>query len=281
MLSKPLILGSRGLLGQSLGLMLRDAGLMPLAPDRAELDVLDFAALQAYLDKHKPTVIFNAVAYTQVDKAEDEPDEAMRLNRDLPAALAGMIKARPTWLIHYSTDFVFDGSKRTPYFPEDATNPQSVYGYSKLAGEEAILSRNLPNAVVVRTAWLFGPGKRNFVSTILGKAMEGVPLRVVDDQIGSPTFSDDLAQYSISLAQARAPGLFHIVNRGQASWYEFAKAALQMQGLPLDITAVKTGEFPVKAVRPAYSVLHTRDFSTATGIVPRAWTEALQDYLGA
>lgn len=281
MLEKALILGGTGLLGQALVTVLRDLQLTPLVPTRHELDVLNFAALEDYLDTHRPSAIFNAVAYTQVDKAEDEEDAALPLNRDLPAQLARLVENKNTWLMHYSTDFVFDGAKQRPYTPEDAVNPLSAYGRSKLEGEKAILARKLENACIVRTAWLFGPGRKNFVDTILAKAAEGEALRVVDDQLGSPTFTEDLAGYSLSLAQTRTPGIFHITNRGSASWFTLAQTALRLRGLTTLITPIKTGDFPCKAARPAYSVLQTRRFTQATGIVPRAWTAALEDYLGA
>ena len=281
MLGKALILGGTGLLGRALVTILRDLQLTPLAPARHELDVLDFEALENYLGTHRPSAIFNAVAYTHVDKAEDEEEAALPLNRDLPAQLARLVEGKNTWLVHYSTDFVFDGRKQRPYTPEDTPNPLSAYGRSKLEGEKAILARKLDNACIVRTSWLFGPGRKNFVDTILAKATEGEALRVVDDQLGSPTFTEDLAGYSLSLAQARKPGIFHIANRGTASWFTLAQTALNLKGLDTPITPIKTSDFPCKAVRPAYSVLQTRRFTQATGIVPRAWTAALEDYLGA
>ena len=281
MLGNVLILGGTGLLGQALIAVLHELRLTPLAPGRQELDVLNFKALEDYLDAHRPSAIFNAVAYSQVEDAEDDENAAMPLNRDLPAKLAELTQSRGSWLMHYSTDFVFDGKKKFPYTPEDHPNPLNAYGRSKLAGENAILSLNTSTACIVRTAWLFGPGRKNFVRTILGKALEGSSLRVVDDQVGSPTFTEDLAHYSLSLAQTRAPGIFHIVNRGSVSWYTLAKTILEFKGLGTPITPVKTEDFPMKATRPAYSVLHTKKFTEATGIVPRPWTEALADYLGA
>ena len=281
MLSNVLILGGSGLLGQALATVLRQLRLPPLAPMRNELNVLDFKALEDYLDTHRPSVIFNAAAYSQVEDAEDDEGAAMPLNRDLPAQLADFTRRRDIRLMHYSTDFVFDGKKRVPYSPEDAPNPLSAYGRSKLAGENAVLSVNTTTACIVRTAWLFGPGRKNFVRAILGKALDGSPLRVVDDQLGSPTFTEDLAHYSLSLAQTGASGIFHIVNRGITSWYALAKTALELKGLSTPIMPVKTAEFPMKATRPEYSALHTKKFTQATGIVPRPWTEALADYLGA
>ena len=281
MLDNVLILGGTGLLGQALIMVLRQLQLSPLTPTRQELDVLDFKALEEYLDVHRPTTIFNAVAYSQVEDAEDDENAAMPLNRDLPAQLAALTQNRGIRFMHYSTDFVFDGKKRFPYSPEDTPNPLSAYGRSKLAGEDAVLRLNTTTACIVRTAWLFGPGRKNFVSAILGKAMEGSPLRVVDDQIGSPTFTEDLAHYSLSLAQTGAAGIFHIVNRGAVSWYTLAKTALELKYLGTPITPVKTEDFPMKAARPAYSALHTKKFTQATGIVPRPWEAALADYLGA
>lgn len=281
MLGKTLILGGSGLLGQDLVSTLRQVYIPPLAPTRDELDVLDFQALEAYLNEHKPSVIFNTTAYTQVDQAEDEEDAAMLLNRDLPARLAKLVAGKNTWLMHYSTDFVFDGTKGSPYTPKDTPNPLGVYGRSKLAGEQAILAQAPDNSCIVRTAWLFGVGKKNFVRTIISNAVEGKPLRVVNDQIGSPTFSADLAHYSLGLANARKPGIFHIVNQGAVSWYDLACAALKLRNVRADIIPVKTGEFPCKAVRPAYSALDTKDFIAATGIVPRPWLAALEAFLGA
>lgn len=281
MLGKTLILGGSGLLGQALVSTLRQLHIPPLTPSHAELDVLDFRALENYLAKHKPSIIFNAVAYTQVDKAEDEEDAAMRLNRDLPARLAEFVAEKNIWLMHYSTDFVFDGNKKTPYLPSDAINPLNAYGRSKLAGEKAILATAPENSCIVRTAWLFGPGGKNFVKTVISKAMEGEPLRIVDDQIGSPTFTDDLAHYSLSLANIRKPGIFHIVNQGAVSWYDLAQVTLRIMDYRSPLTAIKTGEFPSKAARPAYSALNSKDFILAAGIVPRSWLAALEAFLGA
>ena len=281
MLGKTLILGGSGLLGQDLVSTLRQVYIPPLAPTREELDVLNFRALEAYVAKHKPSVIFNAAAYTQVDQAEDEEDAAMRLNRDLPAQLAKLVAGKDIWLMHYSTDFVFDGTKGAPYTPKDTPNPLNAYGRSKLAGEQAILAHAPDNSCIVRTAWLFGAGKKSFVRTILSNAVEGKPLRIVDDQIGSPTFSSDLAHYSLALANVHKPGIFHIVNQGAVSWYDLVCAALKLRGIRTDITPVKTGEFFCKAARPAYSALDTKDFIAATGIVPRSWLAALEVFLGA
>ncbi len=268
-------------MGQDLVSTLRQVYIPPLAPTREELDVLDFQALKAYLDEHKPSVIFNAAAYTQVDQAEDDEDAAMLLNRDLPKQLAKLVAGKNIWLMHYSTDFVFDGTKGSPYTPKDTPNPQNVYGRSKLAGEQALLAHAPGNSCIVRTAWLYGARRKNFVRTIISNAMEGKPLRVVDDQIGSPTFSSDLAHYSLALANVRKPGIFHIVNQGAVSWYGLACAALKLRGIRGGITPVKTGEFACKAARPAYSVLDTKDFIAATGIVPRPWFSALEVFLGA
>jgi dTDP-4-dehydrorhamnose reductase len=183
--------------------------------------------------------------------------------------------------VHYSTDFVFDGKKTQPYLPEDEPNPLSAYGRSKRSGEQAIIAENLNNVCIIRTAWLFGPGRKNFVDTILNKAASGSPLRVVNDQIGSPTFTEDLARYSFNLVQVRTPGIFHIVNQGAGSWYDLARAALKLKDLKTPIIPVKTKEFPMKATRPKYSTLHTKKFAQVTGVEPRPWSEALADYLGA
>ncbi len=277
---KVLVLGGKtGLLGTCLAAVLEKAGREVVATGRPGKDIFETGALSDLLDQVEPDAVFNTWAYTQVDRAEDQPAEARRINEALPALLGRLALERPFKLVHFSTDFVFDGRKDSPYTPEDPTHPTSVYGETKLAGERALTSLNLPGLLIVRTAWLFGPGKKNFVRTILDLARERDELKVVHDQVGSPTYTCDLAAWAVALAAKDAAGIFHVVNAGRASWAELAAEAIRLADLPCRVVPIPSAEYPQKARRPAYSVLDTAAFTKATGITPRPWAQALADYV--
>lgn len=271
--------GQTGLLGRTLTATMRDAGWQVLAPGRDELDVLDTDALAAYIDACEPALLCNTVAYTQVDNAEDEPDEARLLNAGLPERLGRLLSTRPVRCLHISTDFVFNGRKTEPYTEDDETDPQSVYGSTKLAGERALLDSIGDKVAIARTAWLFGPGKRNFVHTILNLCREREGLNVVHDQIGSPTYTVDLAAMCLDLIKHNATGIYHLVNNGQASWCELAAEATALTEFSCTIHAIPSKEYPQKAKRPAYSVLDTGKYAQLTGNAPRPWIQALRDYV--
>jgi len=271
--------GINGLLGRPLTAALERAGFSVWPAGRSAFDPCDPAAVDKAIATFRPSHLFNTVAYTAVDKAEDEPDAAYRLNRDLPALLAKACHRAGVRLVHYSTDFVFDGAKNAPYREDDATHPESVYGASKLAGEEAILEAGLSDSQILRTAWLFGPGKKNFVTTILGLAKGRPEITVVADQIGSPTFTLDLAAWSAAVAVTPANGIIHAVGGGQASWCELAEAAVIAANLPCRVRPIPSGAYPQKAKRPSYSVLDTGKLARAIGRTPRPWREAVRDYV--
>lgn len=274
--------GATGLVGQAMARALSEAGWDVSIAGRADVDFSHPEAVEALgelIEQHDPSCIFNTVGYTAVEKAEEEPEEATLLNRTLPAVLGRIVKARQCGLVHFSTDFVFNGKKRQPYTTEDPVDPLCVYGKSKLAGEEALLALELPKCLVIRTAWLFGPDRKNFVSTILHAAREKRTLTVVHDQIGSPTYTLDLAQYTLKLIEAGANGLFHIVNSGQASWCELASEAVKLAQIECVVTPITSASYPQKATRPAYSVLNCDELTRMTGIVPRPWAQALRDYI--
>ena len=269
--------GRRGMLGQALTRALERAKAVALPLSSQDFDPLDAPALEAFLAREKPDRVFNAVAYTAVDQAEDEPQAAFRLNRDLPALLGRVCAARGIRLLHFSTDFVFDGRGHEPLRPEDPTGPLSVYGASKLAGEEAL--RGLPGVVVARTAWLFGPGRTNFVEKIITLARSRATLTVVHDQEGSPTYTPDLAAMAVALAAKETTGVLHLANSGRATWCELAAEVVHLAGLPCRVQPIPTSAWPTKATRPAFSVLDTSAFTTATGMTPRPWNQALRDYV--
>jgi dTDP-4-dehydrorhamnose reductase len=280
---KAVVLGGKnGMLGNSLVQALQGKGWEVIALSRADIDYFSnnlADSLTALLDSLEPACLFNAVAYTNVEKAESEEEQAMLLNRRLPAALGKAVKGRPVQLIHYSTDFVFDGHKRTPYTIDDIPAPLSVYGRSKYEGEQAVLGLGLPGCLVIRTAWMFGQGKDNFVTKILNICFEKQKANVVFDQVGSPTYSMDLAAHSLELVDIGAEGLFHIVNSGQANWSELAAEAVNCLQTECLINPVSVADFPVKVPRPAYSVLDCSRFTQTTSCKPRPWPQALREYL--
>ncbi|OEU68659.1 MAG: dTDP-4-dehydrorhamnose reductase [Desulfovibrio sp. S3730MH75] len=277
---KAIVFGGRtGLLGQSLTEVLRSHGAITIPLSRNDFDPLNEESLTALLEREEPNFILNTIAYTMVDQAEDEEKKAHLLNTTFPVILARLAKKHNSKLIHFSTDFVFDGKKDSPYTEEDKTNPKSVYGETKLAAETKLIKSGYENILIIRTAWLFGPNKTNFVHKILNFARERDSLSIVHDQSGSPTYTPDLAEYTAQLLIAEATGIYNVVNSGKASWCELAAEAINCAGINCPVNPVPTSSYPTKAVRPPYSVLDTEKFATTTGITPRPWVQALRDYI--
>ncbi|MFI2812271.1 dTDP-4-dehydrorhamnose reductase [Microbulbifer sp. JSM ZJ756] len=283
---KILITGKNGQLGQQLQ---QDApkGVELVALGREDLDISDRAAVFSALDEHRPDVVINAAAYTAVDKAESEVDCAYSINATGPENLAVACKEFGARLIHVSTDFVFDGSKSSPYTVEDAIRPLGVYGGSKAAGEVAVQAI-LPEAVIVRTAWVYAAHGSNFVNTMLRLMNERDQLGVVADQIGTPTWTGTLARALYSLAANDcAQGIYHCTDAGAASWYDFAVAIYEegkASGLiPADkevsIDPITTADYPTPASRPPYSVLEKRVEVNGKGIKLHHWRQVLRQVL--
>jgi len=270
---KVLLTGRNGQVGSELENVLQPA----LATDRAALELADADAIRRLVREHKPDVIVNAGAYTAVDKAEDEPDLATAVNGQAPGVLAEEAKRLGALLVHYSTDYIFDGAKRSPYVEDDAPNPLGVYGRTKLEGEARIRASGCRH-LIVRTAWVYGRGG-NFVRAILRQAERGAALRVVDDQIGAPTWAHDIALATALLIGKGAEGTFHVSAAGAASWYEVALEILRLAGRRIEVRAVSTAEYGAKAPRPRYSVLDNGKLR-GTGIAPIAqWRERLAAHL--
>lgn len=258
---KVLVTGASGQLGRELVLLLERSGVEAVALTRAELDLSgDADAITAAIADQRADWVVNCAAYTQVDKAESEAELAYAINRDAAAAIARGVKETGGRLLQVSTDFVFGGDQSTPYREDDPPDPLGVYGRSKHAGEQAVLGV-LPGALILRTAWVYGSHGHNFVRTILRVAGEREELRVVDDQIGTPSWTRDIAAAMLALIRAEAAGVYHFTNEGVASWYDFALAVLELGaelGFPLRARAIRpipTTEYPTPARRPAYSVL--------------------------
>ena len=254
---KVLLTGRTGQVGWELERLLEEV----VATDRGTLDLADDASIQRTLRDKKPQVIINAAAYTAVDKAESEKDLAFRVNGVAPGILAEEAKRLGALLVHYSTDYVFDGEKKTPYLEDDAPNPLSVYGASKLEGERRIRASGCRH-LILRTSWVYAVRGRNF---FLAMKNAKKPLRVVDDQRGVPTSARFLAENSILLIGKNAEGLLNLVPSGETTWYGFARAILGEQA---DITPIASREYPTPARRPANSVLDNRRARVLLGALP-------------
>jgi len=281
-----LVLGSEGQLGRCLVRALQDDRSLVGAYSHGELDIADKSAVRDCLRQvSSPCTVVNAAAFTAVDRCETEVEMAYRVNRDAVEFVAQACLDSGLRLIHISTDYVFDGDSESPYAEDAAICPRSVYGKSKQAGEEIVLGAS-EDFLVVRSSWIFGPG-RNFVEAILAQAGarradgDTSPLRVVDDQLGSPTYAADLAAGLLDLHDKGGRGLYHLANRGVASWWDFARAILDQAGEgALRIERVATASLDLPAPRPANSVLAC-ERAEALGVVLRPWPEALAAYLSS
>jgi len=281
---RALVLGAAGQLGQ----VCMDSAPETVAAEgvsRASCDVTDDAALRKVLDEVDPQIVINAAAYTAVDAAEDNPESADAVNANAPAMLGALCAQRGLRLVHISTDFVFDGRAHRPYTPGADPSPLGVYGASKWRGEQAVLASGAGHALV-RTSWVYGPGGRNFVMTMLRLMREQGRVRVVNDQIGSPTSARGLADVCWLLAlHGDASGVFHWSDAGAISWYDFAcgihdeALALGLLSSPATIEPIPTEAFPTKAQRPAYSVLDCSATCSALNVTQQLWRDALRDML--
>jgi dTDP-4-dehydrorhamnose reductase len=240
----------------------------------AALDVADPVAVEVAFDEARPELLLNASAYTAVDRAEDEPEEADRVNREGPRVLALASARRGIPLLHVSTDYVFDGEKGAPYVESDATKPLGVYGASKLAGEEEVRRAN-PRHFVVRTAWLYGPVGRNFATSLRAAALREPTLRVVDDQWGSPTWAPHLAAALARLVESEAWGTHHLANAGVTSRYEFARALLAALGCATPVEPIPTSAWPTRARRPRNTALASE---RVNAIVLPDWRDGVREF---
>lgn len=274
---KVLLLGGYGMLGHALRATC-PATVQLEVPMRAALDASDAAAVAKAGDAHTPDWIINCAAYTAVDAAESDEAEATRLNVRIPEAVGAAAAARGARVVHFSTDYVFNGESTRPWREDDPCSPQSVYGRTKLAGERALLATGAA-CLILRTAWLFGEQGKNFPRTMWERALAGQPARVVDDQRGAPTSTRDLAQWCWALIAAEARGIVHATNAGEASWAEVAEHVYAAAGRPGLVTRVSSAEYPTPAKRPRYSVLDGSRLESLLGAPRRSWTSALDEYL--
>lgn len=286
--AKPVLalIGANGMLAQMVRRMAPD-DFSVHAFGLSELDLTDVAVVRSKLDALRPHLIINCAAYTNVDACESNADLAFSVNGHGPGILARVARELGATLVHISTDYVFSGTATQPYREDDATDPRSVYGHSKLAGEKAIINSGLERYFIIRTSWLYGPGGKNFVETMVRLGRERKELRVVADQFGSPTLTGDLTMAIFELIKCHPTpsfGIYHFTNAGVCSWHGFAEAILEearKSGEPIiteRVRPISTVEYPLPAPRPAYSVLATNKYQQATGAAVPAWHSSLVHY---
>ena len=282
MTTRILITGSGGILGHALADIFQE-GFEVLALPRKELDISDETQVRLVLDDFDPQVLINAAAYTKVDDCEKNREYAFLINGSAVGQLAAISCQRKIRMVHFSTDYVFDGTKKTLYEIDDVKAPINGYGESKSLGED-LLFKNCRGSLLIRSSWIYGKHGANFVDKILELAESAragrIPgLKVVDDQVGSPTYAVDLAQMTKALLRSDASGVFHATNSGTCSWYEFAVEILRQSGYSdVKIEAVSSQTIKRPARRPAYSVLSLKSLERR-GLAMRNWSEALGSYL--
>ncbi len=271
-------------MGRELELFLRDEGKGVIGIDRDELDFSEPHTVAAAIAGYGASWVINCAAYTAVDDAESNRELTFRINRDSAGAVAEGAKRCGARMLHISTDFIFDGKKSQPYTEEDRANPLSVYGQSKWEGEQVILNV-LPDATIVRSSWIFGAHGNNFVKTILRLASERDELQVIDDQIGTPSWTADIAGTILTLIDADASGIYNFTNEGVATWYDFAETIVNTArdlGYPLKAKIVRpipTTSFPTPATRPHYSVLSKRKIRNLLATDIPHWRQSVETML--
>ena len=284
---KILVTGSYGQLGNELKVLSAEYPEWQfLFTDADTLDITDAFSIQSFFDRNKPDFVINCAAYTAVDKAEKDVETAEKVNTLAPELLAKATTVTGGKLIHISTDYVFDGTSYLPYSESDAENPVSVYGKTKLDGEERALAAN-QQTMIIRTSWLYSSFGNNFVKTMIRLGHERGLLNVVFDQVGTPTYAADLASvilFIIAGTEARpedfVPGVYHYSNEGVASWYDFAKTIFELSAMNVRINPVRSDQFPTAAKRPAFSVLDKTKIKTTYCAEIPYWKDSLEICLG-
>jgi len=268
-----LLTGKNGQLGHELARCLPALGEV-VATDHTQLELTDVDAIRRVVREVRPNLIINTAAYNAVDRAENESRLAMTVNGAAPGVLADEAKRLDALLVHYSTDYVFDGSKRTPYLEHDAPAPLSAYGASKLAGEVAVRSSG-SRYLLLRTSWVYGPRASNFYAVVMRKAVIGESMRIVDDQTSVPTPASFLAANTVALLDKGAAGMMHLVPSGEATRYGFACEIVRLSGSRSKVEPARTTDFPSAARRPAYSVMSSARASAVLGRALPDWHELL------
>ncbi|MBD1392536.1 dTDP-4-dehydrorhamnose reductase [Mucilaginibacter glaciei] len=281
-MKKIIVFGASGQLGQCFKKIAADDNLGYLIfPAEGEANILDVAALEQVFAKYTPTHAINCAAYTAVDKAEDDVDAATSVNKTGVENIARLCKKHDTVLVQVSTDFVFKGDKASPLNEEDATEPIGVYGQTKLDGE-LVIPGLTDSYFILRTAWLYSEFANNFVKTMLKLGAERDLLKIIADQIGTPTYAMDLANAILTVinSDSTAYGVYHYSNEGVASWYDFTKAIFDLSGTNTKVLPISTSEYPTRAVRPPYSVMDKTKIKKTFNIDIPYWRDSLQVCIG-
>ncbi len=268
-----LVLGATGQLGSELRRILGDKAVFA---DESRVDFNDIMQIENAIRDLKPKLLINAAAYTAVDQAESERETAFRVNCHAPTRMAELASELKFKFIHVSTDYVFNGQSAKPYVESQDTDPLNVYGESKAEGEKQIIEL-CPQALIVRTSWVYSSFGKNFVKTVLRIAGEGKPMKVVNDQVGSPTWATDLA--NVLLLAKDLDGIFHYTNEGAASWYDFAYGVKLWRKLDFNLSPIMTEDYPTPALRPRMSLLNKAKIKSALGIQIPHWMESLDKCL--
>jgi dTDP-4-dehydrorhamnose reductase len=276
-MDKIVVFGASGQLGNCLKKVAEEKGISEIYfPPESEANILDKEALKNVFEQYKPAFAINCAAYTAVDKAEDEIDLARKINKTGAENLAEACKAYQTKFIHISTDFVFKGDKAHPLVEDDIAEPISIYGLTKLEGEQDI-ARLMDEYFIIRTSWLYSEFGNNFVKTMLKLGAERDLLKIIADQVGTPTYGIDLAGCVLDIitSGSKAYGIYHYSNEGVTSWYDFAKGIFDLSATDVKVLPIRTDEYPTKATRPAYSVMDKSKIKTTFGIEIPYWRDSL------
>jgi len=281
-----LVIGAKGMLGRDLVKILhstfhthQDSNREILEWDIDEIDIREEKKTVNQIESFRPEIVINVAAYTDVDGCESNEEKAFAVNAEgMKHVALGALRCRAK-VVYLNTDYIFDGKKREPYLEDDAPHPLNVYGRSKWKGEQYVREL-LKDVLIVRTQWLYGRYGNNFVTSILRQAREKKVLSIVNDQIGSPTYTVDLSEAISVLLQYDARGVFHIANSDLCTWYTFGQAILKLSGMErVKVIPISSKELGRPAIRPAYSVLHCQKLKQVTGMTLRPWSEALRDFL--
>jgi dTDP-4-dehydrorhamnose reductase len=280
-----LVTGAGGQLGRSIKILVKQQKTNDsfVFATRNQLDLSSVSNIQNYFKAHKFDLIINCAAFTAVDKAEHYKEEANMINHLAVKQIAEIAKSNNIKLIHISTDFVFDGLKRKPYFESDTTSPLNIYGKTKLAGENAVLSTMNFNAIIIRTSWVYSEYGNNFVDTILKSIQKRSVLNIVSDQIGTPTYATDLGQVILSIIKSKKfnaakqkSKIYHYSNKGKCNWYDFAKEIVKISGVQCTINPIKTEDYPTAAKRPLNTLMSKDKISKEFGLKINFWNDALK-----
>lgn len=277
-----LVIGSKGQLGSEIQVLSNSYDYNFFFTGKEELDITNKESLRQYVDLNDINVVINCSAYTAVDKAESDEELANLINHIAVVNLAELVRERGAKLIHVSTDYVFEGRGFKPYLEDEITNPQNVYGKTKLEGEVGLIRINPDNSVIIRTSWVYSSFGSNFVKTMIRLGQERDHIKVIDDQIGSPTYARDLAQTILEMLPKldhAGVEVFHYNNEGVCSWYDFAKAIMEIKGIKCDVFPQLTKDYPTPAIRPHFSVLNKYKIKETFHISIPYWRDSLRSCL--